>query len=194
MITTELSRKEQIIQAAQGLFAERGYAATSMRDLAKAIGIEPASLYSHIKGKEDLLSGICFRIAGEFFEAFEEATGKANGVEDHFRLAIRAHIQVIANNLDATGVFFNEWRHLTGSSLTDFMERRQQYEDLFKTILKQGIEEGHFRQVEVSFTMRLIFSALNGTHKWYKPNGVLSPAEVADNITEFLLKGLKNEK
>ena len=186
-------RKDQITEVAQNLFKERGYAATSMRDLAKAVGVEPASLYSHIRSKEELLSNICHRIADEFLIKIEEVLQLDSSPVDQFRLAVIAHVKVIVHNLDATAVFFNEWRHLSGEELALFMHKRRKYEDYFRSILVRGIDDKVFKETEVPFAMRLMFSVLNGTHEWYHREGRLKPEEIGNRICELLLNGMFRE-
>lgn len=185
-----LSRKDQITQVAKGLFKQHGYAATSMRDLARAIGIEPASLYSHIKGKEELLRDICLGIGEDFHTALDTALESNDPPEVQFRAAIRAHIGVIIDNIDASGVFFVDWRYLTEPNITLFRNLRHDYEQKFRNILRAGIRHGVFRETDIRFTMRMIFSAINGTHEWYKPNGQLDPDDISTQTADFLLRGL----
>jgi len=67
---------------------------------------------------------------------------------------------------------------------------RAEYEERFKALLKEGIESGVFRQVQVSFAMRLVFSTLNGIPTWYRPDGALTPDQISEQIADFLLEGL----
>jgi AcrR family transcriptional regulator len=185
-----IKRKDQITETAQNLFREKGYAGTSMRDLAKAVGIEAASLYSHIKSKEEILSGICFRIANDFKDALYPVIVNEADAESKLREAVIAHIKVISRNQNATAVFFNEWRHLGEPDLSAFKARRHEYEDKFKDIIQKGIEAGSFSTHDINFTVKLIFSTLNGTHEWYKEGGKLSPQQIGQNISDFILNGL----
>lgn len=114
------SRKQQIEQKATILFQERGYAATSMRDLAQVLGIEAASLYSHIKSKEEILQKICFRMAKEFFKAWQEVELETTSFSSKMEKAMIAHVKVITKDTDASAVFFNEWRHLSEPYLGGF--------------------------------------------------------------------------
>ena len=185
------SRKEQIDEKATALFQERGYAATSMRDLAQVLGIEAASLYSHIKSKEEILQKICFRMAQEFFNAWEEVEQENASQASKMEKAMIAHVRVITKDTAASAVFFNEWRHLSEPKLSEFLAMRDDYEGRFIQIISDGVAAGEFSQVDEKFTMLTILSSLNWTHNWYKPSGNLSPEEVGERLANQLLNGLK---
>ncbi|MFT6828668.1 MAG: AcrR family transcriptional regulator [Roseivirga sp.] len=186
------SRKQQIEEKATVLFQERGYAATSMRDLAQGLGIEAASLYSHIKSKEEILQKICFRMAAEFFSAWQDVELENSSQAAKMEKAMIAHVKVITKDTDASAVFFNEWRHLSEPFLGDFLAMRDDYEGRFKKILRDGMAAGEFKIVDEKFMMLTILSSLNWTHNWYKPEGNLTPEEIGKRLSGLLLNGLKN--
>jgi len=191
MEITYINRKDHIKQVAQQLFRKNGYTATSMRNLAGEIGIEPASLYSHIKAKEDILQQICFELAGSFFDAVNPICDSFSSPEEKLRKAIVAHIQVITNNLDASAVFFHDWRHLSAESLKKFRTLRSEYEELFRSIVRQGMAEGLFRKVNEKFMVLTIFSAMNWTYEWYQPGMNLNSEAIGNNLADMLINGLK---
>jgi len=191
-LTKKSNRKEQIKKVAQNMFRERGYSATSMRDLANAVGIEAASLYNHIKSKEDILQQICFEIADEFFNAINAVKELDVSAEDKLKQAILEHVKVITNHLDASAVFLHEWRFLSEPSLSEFKKLRDNYEQEFQKIILQGKVEGRFKAVDEKFYCLTLFSALNWIYDWYKPNGKLSPEEIAEQLSHLLLDGIIN--
>jgi len=184
------NRKVQIREAAQNLFREKGYSATSMRDLAKVIGIEPASLYSHISSKEDLLKEICFRIADEFFEAVEKTYNHHLPADEVLRSMIIAHICVIKNNLDASAVFLHEWRFLNEPALSEFRQMRKQYEIYYKNVLERGIADGTFADIDLKVVLPTIFSSMNWTYDWAKPSA-FDEHIIGNIIFEMIYKGIK---
>ena len=190
--TAIIGRKEQISNVAQNMFRERGYPATSMRDLAGVIGIEPASLYSHYKSKEEILQGICFRIADEFFQAIKPIQTASIEPVEKLKKAIQAHISVITDNVDASAVFLHDWRYLTDPQLSEFIQLRKEYENFYRTMLKQGIKQGIFRDEGETFMVLTLFSALNWIYDWYKPDGDLSAAEIGEKLGELIINGIKN--
>ena len=184
------SRKEQIAGIAQNLFREKGFSASSMRDIAREAGVEPASIYSHFKSKDHILKYICFRIANEFFEAQEPVLNSMSNPVEKLKRLITEHIRVIIHNLDAATVFFMEWSYLKKPDLTEFVRMREKYEQGFRDVLREGIATGDFRMTDVNFTARLLFSVMNGVHEWYKTSGKVTPDDAAEKMSEFILDGL----
>ncbi|HZK76640.1 MAG TPA: TetR/AcrR family transcriptional regulator [Candidatus Kapabacteria bacterium] len=184
-----LSRKDQIRQKAQTLFRERGYRATSMRDLAETLGMEAASLYNHISSKEELLQQICFAMASQFFEAVEPVAASALAPKEKLRAAIEAHLSVIAANSDASAVFLHEWRHMGEPLLNDFKLMRRRYEQIFRKIIDDGIAKESFRNIDAMIAARTILSGTNWTYETHKSHGKLSSQNLSE-IATILLEGI----
>lgn len=184
------ARKIQIRETAEKLFSQKGYLATSMRDLAEALEIEPASLYSHISSKEDLLWRIADRSAKEFFEAIQPIFEAELNTQVKLEKMIVAHVEVICKNIDAAAVFFTEWRHLGEPKKSEYDQTRETYEDMFRKVVRQGFEENLFLNYDERFSTRAILSALNWTHTWYRADGELRPHEIGTRLGDILLKGL----
>ena len=186
-----MTRKKQIEHTATALFKTKGFSATSMRDLAQALGIEAPSIYSHIRSKEEILQRVCFRMAGEFFEAVEAAEATGATATAKLQNVIAAHVRVLTKDTEATAVFLHEWRHLSEPFHSEFLALRNKYEAYFRQLIKSGVERGEFAVPDEKFAARTILSSLNWIHTWYKPEGKMTPAEIASNLSAMLLNGLR---
>ncbi len=185
------SRKKHIRDTAQNLFRKKGYTATSMRLIADEVGIKAASLYNHFKKKEEILASICFDMALQFFDALEEVKSKATDPVEMLSEAIRAHVQVIISNLDASAVFLHEWRSLDKENLLEFKAQRKLYESNFHQIVEKGIQEKVFKDIDPHFYSLVLFSSMNWLYDLYRPDGKFTPKEIEDQFVNLLLNGLK---
>lgn len=184
-------RLEQICAVAEQLFRDKGYLATSMRDIADAMHLKGGgSLYAHIKGKEDLLWRIANEATDAFFAALESVCAQPATPYERLRAAIIAHLLVITRHLGAAAVYFDEWRHLTEPRRSQFMARRDAYEKRFQALLEECIASGECRPTDTRLATLHLLSAMNAMRHWYKPNGRLSAQQVAESLADMLLHGL----
>ena len=187
-----LSRKEQVIRKAAELFREKGYAASSMRDLAQKLGIEAASLYSHIKSKEEILHSLCFDMAAEFRKSLIEVEKLNVSASERLRLGIIGHVEVMAKDLTASAVFMNEHRHLSQPYLRDFLLLRINYINRFKAMIELGVKNGEFKNtINTKLAVMTLFSSLNWMPQWYDPGSLIRPAELGQQLSDMLVNGLK---
>jgi TetR/AcrR family transcriptional regulator, cholesterol catabolism regulator len=185
-----MSRKEQIIQKALEIMKERGFSGLTMRDLANSLGMEAASLYNHIASKDDLLERVCFGIATQLEEGILEVNDVYFNAVERLESAVRSHVNVLTQNLDASFVFVHEWRYLSTEAKSVFIKRRNHYEKEFRKILQLGIDEGAFEEVDPKFAVITLLSALNSLVDWYNKDGDLSPEDVSNHLFEFVCKAV----
>ena len=191
-VETPGPRRQQIEDAASALFRERGYAATSVRDIAQALHIQGPSLYAHVASKEDVLWSIVIRAAERFnTEVGAVAIDTSSPATDRLRDMIRGHVAVVTSSQKDAAVFLHEWRFLSSERRDDIAARRDAYEALFRDVIAEGSANGEFRGVDARLTAMAILSALNGIATWFSPDGDLTPDQIADQHADLFIHALE---
>ena len=183
------SRKAELTRAAARLFAEKGYHGTSVGDLAEALGVQKGSLYSHIDSKADLLWEVA-REGAEAFHAALDTVPDEGPVVERIRLALRAHLRVVAEQLDIATVFVREWRYLEGERRERYVAERRRYEERFRALFREGREHGELRtDLDDGTATLLVLSSANWAYTWLRPGA--DTDDLADRFTALLLDGMR---
>lgn len=187
----EKSKKEQIYEAAARLFRDKGYQATSMRDLAKEVGLRASSLYNHFPSKSDVLREICTNNAQRFLEGMQEVEVLDASATEKLTRLIRLHIRLSLEDVTSVTAFNDEWRHLEEPHLSAFLKLRKDYESRFQTIIQTGVASGEFKPVNPLILSYTLFSAVRWLYDWYKPGKKISAAELEQEVLGILMEGVK---
>ncbi|MCS7006953.1 MAG: TetR/AcrR family transcriptional regulator [Thermoleophilia bacterium] len=182
-------RRAELARAAARLFAERGYHGTSMGDLAEAMGVQKASLYSLTGSKQELLSEAVRAGAEAFHAALDEVDERASAVE-RIRQALRGHLRVVADQLDVATVFIREWRYLEGDLRDAFLAERRRYEERWRELFREGVERGELRtDLSPQDAALLVLSAANWAYTWLPPGA--DTDALADRFVAILVDGIR---
>jgi AcrR family transcriptional regulator len=183
------SRRSELTRQAARLFAERGYHGTSIGDLAEAMGVQKGSLYAHIESKQELL----YRTMREGADAFQgalDAIDERLPATEKIRHALRAHLSVVAEQLDVATVFVREWRYLEGERRDEILDERRRYEERFRALFREGRERGELRtDLDEASAALLALSALNWAYTWLTPGR--DTDELADRFYALLVDGMR---
>lgn len=190
-MVVEKSKKEQVLAAAARLFRDKGYSATSMRDLARAVDLKASSLYNYIPSKAELLKAICFDQAQHFLEGLTTVEQQPGDPASKVEALLRLHIARATQDLTSIMAFNDEWRHLEEPFLSEFIALRRDYEQRFRQIIEEGMQAGIFAPGNSNVMLYTLFSGIRWLHDWYKPGRSLSSTALADEVIGLLLNGLR---
>jgi AcrR family transcriptional regulator len=183
--------RNAILESATRLFGSQGYAGTTMRDIAGAVGVLPGSLYTHIDGKEALLREIVESGIDKVL-ALADATVEAGGSpEKQLNALIRGHVEIIAQDPDRTLVVFHQWRFLSGQELDRIIEKRRRYESVITTMVVEGMSSDFSDDLDRKVAVKSLLGALNWTAEWYRSDGPESATEIGTHLADTLILGLK---
>jgi len=189
--TKKKSKKALIQETAAQLFRDKGYSATSMRDLAEAVNLKASSLYNHISSKEEILKNICFENAQRFISGMAEVEATDATASEKVRKLLQLHVRTAMEDATSVTAFNDEWRHLNEPFLTEFKALRRDYEQRFLQLLRQGIASGEFRQMEDQVALYTLFSSVRWLYDWFQPGHALAAEQVEAEVVEFVMQGLK---
>jgi AcrR family transcriptional regulator len=193
------ARREEIVDIAKRLFATRGYAATSMRDIADASGLLAGSLYSHFRSKSQILELVLLPFYDELVPAQREVVAlDASGVERVERM-LRVVFVRCANHVDAMTILHYDWPNISGNAeLAEVLEQSTETLDLWYQVLTAGVEDGSLRpDVDADAAMRVITSAIHAVldRQRYGPRqdliGELGQDVLIDELLLIVIDGLR---
>lgn len=183
------SRKAEIIDVCVRIICQKGYKAARLEDVARELNISRPTIYHHLESKEDILREIHDQTASALASIITTIARAQVPPEEKLRRFIIAHTRYVIENRDRVAVFFQETAHLPKRSAARLKRKRQEMEDVVKGIIEDGIEEGVFRDVNVTLAANLIFGMCNWTYQWYSPDGTLAPEEVGQAFADLIANG-----
>lgn len=190
-IEAKKSKKQIIIEEAATLFREKGYSATTMRDIAAKVGVEAASLYNHITSKEQILSKICFSLAETYTTKMNIIISTDDSSINKIKDLLFLHVEINAMSSPLASVMNDEWRHLTEPERSEFLEKRRTYENHFITIIEQGISDGTLVDMDPKIALYTMLSSIRWLQHWYHANRDMEVESVKNTIIGLLMNGIQ---
>lgn len=185
------SKKDLILQKAAAMFREKGFAATSMRDLAETVGIEAASLYNHIRSKNEILEAICFEVANRFNTNIEVVEADPQTSISKVERLLRFHIQQMIEHYEEVYVSDREWKHLEEPYLSNFQNQRRNYRKKFAGIIEAGIRKSEIRNIDAPTAVLIILHAVSGIESWHRSKARINAEELENNMLMIMIDGLR---
>ena len=182
-------RKQEIISKSELLFKDKGYSAVTMRDIATVMGMKAASLYNHIKSKQEILSIIILSLAEEFTDGMNKIMCTEKGTIEKLQDIISLHVKITINHPHGMASMNADWMHLE-EKLDSYIMLRDEYEDNFRQLIIQGINKGEISNVDPEIILFSILSTLRSLYLWIpkKEDGKLQDLDVT--LSSVLLDGI----
>ena len=185
--------RDRILKEAARLFTEKGYEATSIQDLAEALGLSKAALYHHFRSKEEILYEISRLALEGLIQAGQKALAEPDPKEA-LRLFMEAHARYFEENYDFFVTMLQGIKSLSPAKREATIRLRDRHEANLRAILERGMAQGAFRPVEVARAGRAVLSLLSWMIRWFKPGGPMRAEEVARGYWDLAVRGLGHDQ
>ena len=187
-----VDRRREIIDAAAAIFSEKGYEATSIRDVAEAVDILKGSLYYYVKSKEELLFEVIQEVHQGGLANLEG--GKRDGSAlDRIRSFVERHITYNARNLVKMTVFLHDFRSLGPELRAEIIEARDVYDRHLRALIAAGQAEGSVRAtIDPRLASFSILGSINWTYQWYRPEGPNTIEEIASEFADMAVNSVRS--
>lgn len=186
-----LSKRAEIIQSAALLFRKKGYTATSVRDIAREMGMEASSLYNHVSSKQEILKELLISVAHLFSEGMREIKPAPLTAYQKLERLVALHVRITIEQTDAVSLIPKEWIHLETEHIKEFLTLRDTYEKDFKSIIIKGMEEESIREINPEVATFSILSTLRWLYSWITKNAEINSITLEEEMKKCLLEGLQ---
>lgn len=188
----EAVRRQELLAIAADLFAEHGYVATTVRDIAEAAGILSGSLYHHFDSKESMVDAILSDFIDETLASYEEVLAAGLGSRETFEGLVRASLGAMTERRSEILIYQNEAGFLSEHPRFAYLAKaHRRFERIWTQVLKQGVASGEFRaDLDPRLAYRLVRDAVWTAPRWYRPGGTLKPEAIVEQYVGILVAGV----
>lgn len=185
-------RQNELLNIAADLFADRGYNATTVRDIADEAGILSGSLYHHFDSKESMIDTILSSFIDQTLSRYEGVVAEGKGPTETFEGLVRASLDAMVDSRSAILIYQNEARFLAAQPRFSYLrDAHRRFERIWTDVLKEGIGAGEFRDtIDPKLVYRLIRDTVWAAPRWYRPGGSLKPERIIEQYTAVLIDGV----
>ncbi|MDT8421437.1 MAG: TetR/AcrR family transcriptional regulator [Desulfuromonadales bacterium] len=188
---TSRSRKQIILKEAASLFREKGYLASTLRELARRAGVQGGSIYHHFSSKQEILFLLMDNTMNDMIERLSTTIAELDCPLARLRHAIRLHIEYHIFGPDETYITEDELRNLDTENYRRIIAKRDRYQQIFEEIIADGKARLNWQVSDVKLFARAIIQMCAGVTRWYKTNDTFSIDEIAEQYFNLLLTGLR---
>jgi TetR/AcrR family transcriptional regulator, cholesterol catabolism regulator len=182
--------KDEILSAAAQIFSQKGFHAASMQDIAQAVNLQKASLYYHVSSKQEILLALLDRALDLLIQDIQQVVSRPLTADQKIRQAMVAYLSAILAHRDLASVLLLEHRSLEPQYQAQHMVNRDRFEQLWRDMVQEGIQQGVFNCTDPALVSRSLLGVMNWSITWYRPEGRLLPAEIAEQFAHLFLDGL----
>jgi AcrR family transcriptional regulator len=186
------SQKREILKAAAVLFHHRGYKATTLHEVAKAVNMEAPSLYNHIKSKQELLSVLLLLVGKKFVEGIDVIVYTSLSPLKKLEKIVQLHIDLSYEYNDAMSLMFAEYIHLNEADMIKFLKLKSDYEVKFRGVIQDCIESGDIVDNNIDLMVFTLLSTLRSIYAWIAKYKEFNRVELEVQLTHYLLHGVLN--
>ncbi|TMH86749.1 MAG: TetR/AcrR family transcriptional regulator [Betaproteobacteria bacterium] len=183
------ARRLDILRAAARVFRRLGLSATGMREIAEEADLSPGNLYYYFSGKDEILLFCQERTLVRLLASVEEARTASGSCSGRLRAVMSAHVRCMLDELEGATAHL-EVEVLPEAMRKGVIQKRDAYERAVRGLVAEGIERGEFARTDPALVTRAMLGAVNWTARWYRPEGPRSVAEIADSLSDYLVRGL----
>lgn len=189
----EAGTDSKIVDAATQLFYDKGYHATSMREIAAGVSIQAGSLYNHFPSKQALLMRIAYGTTLELKDKTAERVKTEDDPERRLRAFVECHVQFHAERRLAARVADEQMQALDSRNRRTVMKIRDEHESLLRSLLEDGMRECDWEVSDLAVITFAIATMCTQVDSWYRAGGRLAPTDIARLLADFVIRGLTGD-
>lgn len=183
-----VNERSDVRKAAVALFAEQGYRATGVREIADALGIGATSIYSHIKSKSELFHEILIDTLDAILAVQQDAIASSPDVVEQLRRAAESQVRFLVEHPQEAVITIRDFRWAEGEALAAIYERRRRYRKVFEDLLIEGAKQGRMSVSNAKITAFAIIEMAEGVPRWFRRGGDASINQLAYLYGEYALR------